>query len=141
MKIIESRKAEITIKRPDGRTETMVHPKIDYFTDGILSQMRKAMKDAGRGEVISYRNIDAVVEMEESDYQTKCTRCKTPLDMRASKHQKEWHRFGGSKMRVDVHYCDSCWFFLGSIGAGEISDLEHRAANVPSYEPAHKEDF
>jgi len=141
VKTIAPRKAEVTIRRPDGTVETIVHPKIDFFTDGILSQMRKAMKDAGRGEVLSYRNIDAVVEMEEADYKTKCTRCKTALDSRTAYGQKEWMRMGGSKIQVIAHYCEPCRSFLSSCGAGEITDLEHRAGYVPSYEPTHKEDY
>ena len=141
MKTIEKRKAEVTIRRPDGKIETLIHSKIDYFNDQILEQMRKAMKAAGRGEVLSYQNVDAVVEMEESDYQTSCTRCGKSLDTRTAKHQKEWARFSGSKVQVDAHYCDDCFSLLRSIGAGERTELEERAGYVPSYEPTHKEDF
>jgi len=140
MKIIESRKAEVTIKRPDGKIETMKHPKIDFFNDILFGQMRKAMKDAGRGEVLSYRNIDAVIEMEESDYQQKCERCGEKIDTRKAYSQKEWSRFGSQKVRVTAYYCGSCRSLLTSIGAGEITDMEHRAGYVPSYEPTTKED-
>jgi hypothetical protein len=141
MKIIEARKAETTIKRPDGRIDIGIHPKIDYFTPGLFAQMQKAMMDAGRGEVISYRNIEAVVEMEESDYQTRCTRCGKQIDTRTAKHQREWTRFGGSKVQVDAHYCDGCFSLLRSIGAGERTELEERAGYVPSYELTTKTDF
>lgn len=108
MKIIDARKTEITVKRPGGEIETMIHPKIDYFTPGIFSQMKKAMRDAGRGEVISYRNIDAVVEMEDEDYQGHCERCGTKIDSRQAKSQKEWMRHGGKKVQVIAYYCDGC---------------------------------
>ena len=55
MKTITTRKTEVTVKRPDGTVETITHPKVDYFTPAIFSQMQKAMADAGRGEVISYQ--------------------------------------------------------------------------------------
>jgi hypothetical protein len=141
MKTIEKRKAEVTIRRPDGKIETLIHSKIDYFNDQILAQMRKAMNAAGRGEVLSYRNIEAIFEMEESDYQTNCERCRTGLDSRTAKSQKEWARFGGQKVRVTARYCDACWSLLSTIGAGEVTDLEHRAGHTPSYEPTTKEDF
>jgi len=140
MKIVSQRKAEVTIRRPDGTVETVVHPKIDWFNDLIFSQMKKAMNIAGRGEVLSYRNIEAVIKMEEGDYQKKCERCGTKIDTRKSYSQKEWTRFGGSKVQVTVHYCDLCHNLLSSIGAGEITDMEHRAGYVPSYEPTTKED-
>lgn len=136
MKTIAPRKAEVTIRRPDGTVETIVHPKIDFFTDGIFSQMRKAMKDAGRGEVLSYRNIDAVVEMEEADYKTGCTRCGTKIDTRTTYGQKEWTRFGHNKVQVIAHYCESCRTLLTA-----MEELQERAAHIPSYEPTHKEDY
>ncbi len=141
MKIIESRKAEVTIKRPDGKIETLIHPKIDFFNDALLAQMRKAMNDAGRGEVLSYRNIEAVVEMEESDYQQKCHRCGDQIDTRKAYSQKEWTRFSGSKVRAITYYCDSCSNILTQIGAGERTEMEERAGYVPSYEPTTKEDY
>lgn len=141
MKTIEARKVEIMVKRPGGEIETLIHPKIDYMTDGLLALVNKAMADAGRGKITAYCNIDAVVEMEELDYQTRCTRCKSTLDTRTAKSQTEWMRTGGSTHPVIVHYCDSCWHLLSSIGAGEITDLEHRQNNIPSYEPEYKGDF
>jgi Zn finger protein HypA/HybF involved in hydrogenase expression len=140
MKIISERKTEVTIRRPNGIVETMVHPKIDWFNDVIFSQMKKAMNDAGRGEVLGYRNIEAVIEMEESDYQQKCERCGNKIDTRKSYSQKEWSRFGTQKVQVTAFYCNSCKNILNTIGAGEITDMEHRAGYVPSYEPQTKED-
>lgn len=141
MKIITPRKTEVTVRRPDGTVETIVHPKIDFMTDGIFNQMKKAMKDGGRGEVLAYKNIDSIVEMEESDYKTSCTRCGCALDIRTAYKQKEWTRFGGNKVQVDAYYCESCHNLLSTIGQGEITDLEHRAGYVPSFEPTHKEDY
>jgi hypothetical protein len=103
--------------------------------------MQDAMRQAGRGEVLSYQNVEAVVEMEESDYQARCARCGVKIDTRTAKHQREWTRFGGSKVQVDAHYCDGCFSLLRGIGAGERTELEERAGYVPSYEPTHKEDF
>jgi len=137
MKIIEKRKVEITVKRSNGKIETMIHPKINYMTNGLLALANKAMADAGRGKITSFRNIEAFVEMEESDYQTRCTRCNSPLDTRTAKSQKEWMRTGGSAYLAIAYYCDSCHGLLSSIGAGEITDLEHRKNNIPSYTPEY----
>ena len=136
MKIISPRKTEVTIKRPNGTVETIIHPKIDYFTDDIFAQMRKAMADAGKGDVLSYRNIDAVVEMEDADYKTRCTRCNTNLDSRTAYGQTEWSRFGNNKVQVIAHYCKACHTLLNA-----MDQLDERAGHVPSYEPTHKEDY
>jgi hypothetical protein len=108
MKIIENQKVEVVVRRPDGKLETLIHPKISYMTDGLLKQVNQAMKAANRGEIISYRNIDAVVEMEESDYMVKCERCGKTIDSRTSYSQKEWTRYGGQKVQVKAHYCKTC---------------------------------
>ena len=138
MKTIEPRKLEITIQRPTGEVETMIHPKIDYMTAGLLVQMNKAMAAANRGQVIKYKNIDAVVEMEESDYQGRCERCSDSLDTRKAYKQKEWSCFGGKRVQVTACYCDSCRKLLTTIGAGEVTPMEERATDKPSYEPAYK---
>ena len=138
MKTISPRKVEIKIERPDGTVETMIHSKIDYMTDGLLRQMNKAMADAGRGRVIEYKNIEAVVEMEESDYQGRCERCNDSLDSRKAYKQKEWAYFGGKLVQVTACYCDSCRKLLTTIGAGEVTPMEERASEKPSYEPAYK---
>jgi hypothetical protein len=138
MKTIEPRKVEIKVERPNGELETIIHPKIDWMNDKIFAQMNKAMKNAGRGVCLNYRNIDAVVEMEESDYQGRCERCTEKLDTRKAYGQMEWTRFGGKKVRVMAHYCDSCRRVLAAVGQGEITELQQRAAEVPSIERAYK---
>ena len=134
MKTISPRKVEVKIERPNGEVETITHPKIDYMTGGIFSQMNKAMKDAGRGVCLSYRNIEAVVEMEESDYQGRCERCSASLDTRKAYSQKEWSYFGGKRVQVTACYCNSCEQVLTTVGAGEVTPMEERATEKPSYE-------
>lgn len=130
MKIITPGQVEIIVKRPDGKIETLIHPKIDYMTNGLLARMRKAMRDANRGDVISYRNIEAVVEMEDSDYQGRCERCGATLDTRKAYHQQERTSYGGKTVLVVAYYCDSCRQLLTAIGMGEhtpMQDRGHRA--------------
>jgi Zn finger protein HypA/HybF involved in hydrogenase expression len=126
MKIIEHQKVEVTVRRPDGKVEILIHPHIDYMTDGVRDNVNKAMKDANRGEVISYRNIPAVTEMEESDYQVKCERCGKHLDSRKAFSQLEWSYFNSHRVQVKTYYCDSCKQLLSAIGAGEHTALEDR---------------
>lgn len=140
MKIIEKKKVEIVVERPSGNVETIIHPQIDWFNDKIFREFNTAMKKAGRGVGLSYRNIDAVVEMEDSDYQGKCERCGSSLDTRKAYYQKEWSRFGGKKVQVVAHYCDKCSRVLQQVGIGEKSAIEERAASITSYEPANKQD-
>jgi len=140
MKTISPRKCEVTIERPDGTVEIVIHGKIDYMTDGMLKAANKAMEAAGRGRFVSYRNIEAVVEMEESDYQGRCERCDDKLDTRTAYSQKEWTRFGGKKVQVTACYCNGCRRTLQAVGMGEMSAMEAQAANIPSYEPVTKQD-
>lgn len=140
MKTTTTKKAEITVKRPDGKIETITHPKIDFFTPAIFAQMKKAMADAGRGDVISYRNIDAVIEMEESDYQSHCRRCGAAVDTRRAYHQQERVSLGGGTATVATHYCDRCRRLLTGIGRGEHTPMQERATEMPDNTPTHKED-
>jgi len=140
MKIIEAQKSEITVQRPDGSIETMIHPKIDYFTDGLLRQANEAMAKAGRGEILSYRNIDAVVEMEDSDYQGRCDRCGATIDTRTAYMQQERGHYAGKTVTVAAYYCDSCHTLLTAIGKGEHTALEDRAADNPDNTPYTKQD-
>jgi Zn finger protein HypA/HybF involved in hydrogenase expression len=136
MEIIENRKVEVTVQRPDGKIETLIHPHINYMTDGIKDQMNQAMKAANRGQVVSYRNIEAVIEMEESDYQSKCTRCGKAIDTRNTYSQIE--NWQGKK--VISHYCDGCKTLLTTIGQGEYTAMQDRAQVNPGYEQGNKED-
>ncbi|MFH1526561.1 MAG: hypothetical protein ABIG69_07910 [Bacteroidota bacterium] len=142
MKTITETRVEIDVLRPNGMTETKdLYPRFIRLNDHLFSQIQKATRDAGRGKVLQYRNIESVVEIEESDYHEGCSRCKKDVDTRTAYTQMEWRRFGGTKVQVKIPYCDNCQSLLSNIGAGEITDLEHRAGNVPSYEPDGKEDF
>jgi hypothetical protein len=140
MKTIAPRKTEITVKRPDGKIETLIHPKVDYMTPAIWSQITKAMRDANRGECVSYRNIDAVVEMEESDYQGHCERCGTAIDTRKTYHQQERMSFGGGTVKVAAYYCNHCRQLLTEIGKGEYTPMQERATDIPDNTPTYKED-
>lgn len=53
---------EITIRRPNGTVETVTHPKFKTITDKDFDAMKAAMKAAGRGECVSYRNVTKQVE-------------------------------------------------------------------------------
>ena len=140
MKTIAPRKCEVTIERPDGTIEILTHPKVDYMTDGMLKAANKAMAAAGKGQFVSYRNIDAVIEMEDADYQGPCERCGTKVDSRTAYSQLEWARFSGKKVQVKAYYCEGCRRTLQAVGMGEKSAVEGRAADVPSYEPDTKQD-
>ena len=140
MKTIAPRKTEITVKRPDGKIETLIHPKVDYMTPAIWSQITKAMRDANRGECVSYRNIDAVVEMEESDYQGHCERCGTDIDTRKAYHQQEPMSWGGKTIKATAYYCDHCRQLLTMIGKGECTPMQERATDRPDNTPTYKED-
>lgn len=48
---------EVTIRRPNGEISTIRHPKITTMIPKLWEQMKEAMKMAGRGECISYKNV------------------------------------------------------------------------------------
>lgn len=103
--------------------------------DQILALANKAMAEAGRGKIISYRNIP------ENLPETVCEYCKRSINRAGAYHQEEWAAWGGRRVRVTAYYCDKCRGRLESIGQGEITDLEHRAAERPGAEPHTKQDF
>ena len=141
MRTISKAKTELDIRRPDGTTETVdVTQKFYHLTDPLFHKIQAATRNAGKGEVLRYRNIAAITETEESDYHQPCIRCKKDVDTRTAYMQMEWRRFGGTKIKVRVPYCSTCHSLLSSIGQGEITDLEHRAGNIPSYESEYKGD-
>jgi Zn finger protein HypA/HybF involved in hydrogenase expression len=135
MRIIEARKSEITVQRPDGSIETLIHPNVDYFTDALLRQANQAMAAAGRGTILSYRNIEAVVEMEDSDYEGRCDRCGARIDTRTAYTQQERDYFAGKTVQVAAYYCDSCHTLLTAIGRGEHTPMEERTEERPDNTP------
>lgn len=132
MKIIENEKCEMKIRRPDGRIETIIHPKISRCNDALLRTVNRAMADAGRGQVISYRNIEAVVEMKEQDYIGRCERCGAPVDSRNDYHQME--------RGMHAYYCAHCAQVLNAIGQGEITAMDERRCERHDNSPAYKAD-
>lgn len=52
---------EVTVRRPNGEIETIVHPRVDFMTPAIWSQMQAAMTAGRRGECLSYRNVTVVI--------------------------------------------------------------------------------
>lgn len=96
------RRCEVTIRRPDGQIETVVHPKIDHMTPQMWEMMKDAMRKAGRGECLSYNNI---IEETDSDRDLRAVgdlmraadRCKDSdygrylrLREQAAKAREEW---------------------------------------------------
>lgn len=57
MKTIElADRLELTVKRPNGITETIVHPTLKGITETQFKQIQRDTKAAGRGEVLFYHN-------------------------------------------------------------------------------------
>ena len=52
-------RCEITIRRPNGVVETIVHPKITAMDAATWARMCKINRETGRGECIGYRNVAA----------------------------------------------------------------------------------
>lgn len=58
IKVMVSDSCEITINRPNGTVETMVNPGgVREMNQILFARMAKATKSAGRGEVVSFRNL------------------------------------------------------------------------------------
>lgn len=67
MKTIEKAKVELTIKRANGEIETVTTEKFGEISERIFNRIKEETAKAGRGEVLSYTNIPAVIEMEQAD--------------------------------------------------------------------------
>jgi len=139
MKTLKEGKTEIDVKRPNGNIETIdVTAKFRIgLNDKLFAQVVVATRQAGRGDVLCYRNIAPVVEIEEADYQTNCPRCGHRIDSRKSYGQKESYL----GHQVMTYYCDDCRKLLSAIGSGEHTALEDKASHKPSPELVHKQDF
>lgn len=75
------------------------------MNDNIFAQFKTAMKNADKGEPLSYKNIEPVFEMEESDYFVHCIRCNKWIDIRIEKTVKINKLYG---QPVRDHVCDDC---------------------------------
>ena len=67
MKTIEKAKVELTVKRENGKIEKVVTEQFGEISEVIFDRIKKETAKAGRGEVLEYRNIPAVIEMEKTD--------------------------------------------------------------------------
>lgn len=87
-------------------------------------------------DILSDEEIAAIKEQALNN--CKCERCGAKVNGRTAYKQKEWANFAGRRVRVTAYYCDSCQKLLATIGAGEMTPMEERASEKPSYEPAYK---
>ena len=55
-------KLTLTVKRPSGKVERVVHPKLTFITEAQFKQIQRETKAAGRGEVLSYEIEREVVD-------------------------------------------------------------------------------
>lgn len=92
----------------------------------VLSPEARAEQDAR----------DAAARRDYLATKCNCDRCKCHVDGNTAYKQLEWYR--GSK--VNVYYCATCAATLRSCGAGELDDLQARAAARPSRERETKTD-
>lgn len=63
---------ELTIRRPDGSVEVVRNDKLGKINDVVFAKVRAATKAAGRGDVLSYRNLtkDAAYTVTQADVDT-----------------------------------------------------------------------
>lgn len=47
-------KLTLTVKRPNGQVEKVVHPTLKFITEAQFNQIQRDTAKAGRGEVLSY---------------------------------------------------------------------------------------
>lgn len=94
-------------------------------------------------DIEGYKEHEAAYQSQlqkKIDDERACNRCNVHVT-KADYMQMEWYRAGGLKAKVPTYYCTNCARLLRSIGAGEHSEMEDRAARVPSYEPQYKGDM
>lgn len=54
---------ELTVQRPNGDIDVVNHPKFKQINDNIFSQIVKGTKNAGKGDVLSYKNCTKTEEI------------------------------------------------------------------------------
>lgn len=59
---ITTRYCIVTVRRPNGEIETLRHPAVTTMTASSWKQMIAAMRQAGRGECLSYENKTETTE-------------------------------------------------------------------------------
>lgn len=95
-------RCEITIRRPNGIVETVVHPTIPALNDTLYAKMRMANRTAGRGECLAYRNID---ETPAANVVITCDRCGAVI---ASGEGHEQVVTWSNGAKVINTYCGKC---------------------------------
>lgn len=115
-----------------------------------LAGLRGAIAKSGKGlpgvatlvaehTVRTPKEIEAAHRAELRDH-CHCERCGAKLDGNTAYSQQEWDRLGGARVKVRAYYCTSCTALLTTIGAGERTAMQERAAAVPPVEPYTKQD-
>ncbi len=90
-------------------------------------------------DIKTAEQIKAAIERDKRN-NCHCERCSVKIDGNHAYHQQEWRRIGSDKVKATIYYCKECATLLRAVGAGEASEMQQRAADVPSYEPAGKDD-
>ena len=107
MKIITPKQVEITMIK-NGIKQTIINHKLVDMTDALFATAKKINATAGT-ELLSYRIIPAVVEMEEKDNYTECSHCKKQIDKRTAYSEvHKWHRGAGHYVDMTLYYCPAC---------------------------------
>lgn len=96
---------EVDVRRPNGDVETITIPGRTRLIEREFSAMVKATREAGRGEVLAYRNIDRDVPAPQP----------TAADLAEEKYRR-----------------DTAAIYAAS-AAGERDETEDRADNTPSH--------
>jgi hypothetical protein len=65
---------ELTVKRPGGEIETVMHPTMKKITDDQFRQIQEGTAKAGRGEVLSYKNLTKTSTVNVDDVMTDADR-------------------------------------------------------------------
>ena len=59
-----SQQVELTVVRPNGKTEVIIHPTLKFITSVQFKQIQEGTKAANRGDISSYRNLRDGVEIK-----------------------------------------------------------------------------
>ena len=74
-----SQQVELTVVRPNGKTEVAIHPTLTFISLSQFKQIQSGTEKAGRGKVISYRNLRDGIEIKPA----------TTADIKANKGNYE----------------------------------------------------
>jgi hypothetical protein len=72
---------ELTVKRPNGEIEKVLNDKFFSLHPDLFAKMKEATRNAGRGEILSWKDVDGRTDAEKAAHalNDKIAKCEIEL--------------------------------------------------------------